>query len=275
MHQFWRGTVAVAGVLPSLAFGAMRPDKNAFLDEAVSSPSQLVHQVHARSDVRDRYLRHYGMTENELYSYLLTLRLQTLPKPEVVNVYSVPGSGEVKVHEQRLHKGDLVFVDANGRHALLARCGNPLSLGPSNVGNMALASPAVEGSEIVAMRAMPDLTVAPVMMIDPGPAIAMNVPPDTIADVTTDIPEVVTTVVTAPVASVAPVPLPPAAPVLGGGSNNGSPLALIPLLGGGALLGILASNHGGGGTPIAPAPEPGTLVCLTVGAIALVKRRRP
>ena len=255
-------------MFPALAFCAQRTDLNSFLDTDVSSTGQLVREVQTRPDVRDRYLRHYGMTENELYTYLWTLRLRGLPEGKVVTVYSVPGSGELKVHKQQLHKGELVFVDPNGNGALLARCGNPIAQGPTNTRNMALALPSIEESDVLVMQEMPNVTVAPVMILEPQSAIAMNVPPDTLADVVSDIPPTETTVVTTPIA-----PVPPAPPPAIGGGNNGGALGILPLLGGGALIGILASHHGGGGTPIVPAPEPASIVCLTVGAIALLKRR--
>ncbi|MHB8637054.1 MAG: hypothetical protein ACYC96_11355 [Fimbriimonadaceae bacterium] len=275
MDQLWRGSFVVIGMLPALALAAPRPAVNAFLDADVSSTAQLVHQVQSRADVRDRYMRHFGMTALEVYSYLGTLRLSRLPRAEVATVYSVPGSGEVRSHKQKLHKGDLVFVDPAGRGALLARCGNPLALGPNNVANMALEQPAIEGTEVLNMEAMPEVTGSPVMMIDPRPAIAMMAPPDTIADVMSDVPPVTTTVITAPTAPPIAAVAPAAPPSVGGG-NSGNPLAILPILGGGALLGILSSHHGGGGPPFvpSPAPEPLPVIGLTIGALALISRRR-
>lgn len=271
MNQLWRETCVLAGLLPAFALGAQRTDLNSFLDTDVSSTGQLVREVQTRPDVRDRYLRHYGMTANELYSYLGTLRLRNIPEDRVVTVYSVPGSGELRVHKQQLHKGELVFLDPNGNGALLAKCGNPIAQGPTNVRNMALESPVIEGSEVLAMQEIPSLTVVPVMLPNLQTAIAMNIPPDTLMDVVSDIPPITTTVVTEQPIAVAP--LPPAPPPPSAGNNNGL-LGILPLLGGGALIGILSSHHGGGGTPIVPAPEPATIVCLTVGALALLKRRR-
>ncbi|MHB8637053.1 MAG: hypothetical protein ACYC96_11350 [Fimbriimonadaceae bacterium] len=234
-----------------------------------------------RPDVRDRYMRHFGMTALEVYNYLGTLRLKRLLRAEVTTVYSVPGTGVLRSHRQKLHKGDLVFVDPSGRAVLLARCGNPLALGPTNVSNMALEQPAIQPAEVLAMKAMPEVTGTPVMMIDPGPAIAMNVPPDTLADVVSDIPQVTTSVVTVP-----PPPPPPPGPSASvlplpsvGGGGNGNPFAILPFLGGGALIGILTSHHGGSSiSPPIPnpplTPEPATVACLTVGVLALIKRRK-
>jgi hypothetical protein len=269
MNQFGRETCILVGLLPAIAFGAQRTDLNSFLDTDVSSTGQLVREVQTRADVRDRYLRHYGMTQNELYTYLWTMRLTDMPEAKVVTVYSIPDSGEVRVHKQRLHKGESVFVDPNGNPALLARCGNPIAQGPTNVRNMAMGVPIIEGSEVLAMEEMPTVTVVPVTLADLQPVVAMNIPPDTLMDVVSDIPPVTTTVVTEPIAVVPP---PPVAPPVGGNSNG--LIGILPLLGGGALIGILSSHHGGGGTPIVPAPEPASMVCLTVGAIALLKRRR-
>ena len=274
MNPFGRGCFVLAGLLPALALGTQRTDLNAFLDDHVSSTAQLVRQVRTKPDVRDRYMRHFGMSENQVYNYLGSLRLGRLSKPEIATVYSVPGSGAVKSHRQKLHTGELVFFDPSGQHALLARCGNPLGLGPTNLPNMAMALPNLEDSDIVALHAMPELTGESSLLSAPSTSIAMDIPPDTLADVFSDVPPVVTTVAAPPVIP-NEAPLTPAA-----GGNNSNGLAFLPLLGGGALLGILSSHHGGGGgggVPIlpAPTPEPVTLVfaALTAGVIAYGKRR--
>ena len=276
MKVSWRSACLLAGLVPVVATSIPPADSTAFLNRGVTSTAQLIHAVQTNSDVRDHYLRHYGMTANELYAYLWTLRLRSAPKTEVVTVYLVPGSSALPVHKQPLHKGDLVFIDPNGREALLAASGNPLLQGPANVRNMALPSSGIQGSEAFALRDLPDLNVPPIMSIDTRPLTALNIPPDTLADVASDIPPITTTVITAPATPPATPPLPPPAPPIGGGSNNGSPAALLLLLGGGGLVGIIAAGHGGAASTPAPSPtpEPVTIVCLGVGALALVKRRR-
>jgi hypothetical protein len=268
MNQFWRGTWVLVGLSPACVFAGPRTDINSFLDTPVSSTPQLVNEVQANSEVRDRYLRHYGMTQTELVSYLRTLKPSRLAQAKTVTVFGVPDSGVFHVRDQHLHKGDFVFVDQHGHGALVGKCGNPMSLGPTNVRNMALAMPPIEELSAPTLQALPALTVNPEFISDNRPALAMYVPPDTLADVVSDIPPVTTTVVTAPTPPPAPVPPPPPS------SNNGNPLGILPWLGGAGLIGILTSHHGGGGPPIVPVPEPASLVCLSVGAVALLKRRR-
>ena len=287
MNQFWRRACLFAGILPTFAYGDHRTDLNAFLDDPVSNTAQLVHEVQTKSDVRDRYLRHFGMTRAELYSYLGGMHLSRLAKSADVTVYSVPGSGAVRSHRQRLRAGDLVFIDAAGNDALVAKCGNPLLDGPSNIGNVAFEAPTFEQNATPDLRALPVVMSEPEMVLDPRPAIAMCAPPDAISDIAADIPPVTTTVVTAPgattpvvVTPVVPAPLdaPPTdagaslgAPAGGGGSNP-----LVGLVSGGVLIGILSAHHSeGAGLPNpSPAPEPAGYVCLAAGAISFFRRRR-
>lgn len=263
--------ILVVGALPALASATQRTDLNAFLDVNVSTTRELVQQVEAREDVRDRYLRHYGMSEAELYAYLSSLRLHRMPEAETVTVYSVPGSGQVKSHRQLLHKGELIFVDRKGHGALLARCGNPLAAGPTNRRNMALESVGLEGAAVAGVLPLPEPAAPPMAVLETRPAVSIAVPSDALADEVVAVPPVTTSVITEP----AP---PPAAPVGpgGGGGGQGIVLPLLPILGGGTLIGIITSHHGhggGGGAP-APAPEPATLVCLAAGSVLLMRRRK-
>ncbi|HLK13965.1 MAG TPA: PEP-CTERM sorting domain-containing protein [Fimbriimonadaceae bacterium] len=269
MKQFWRGTCVLAGLLPILGQAALRRELNAFLDTPVNTTPELIREVNSNAEVRDRYMRHYGMTHPELVAFLGTLHPGHMLGSKSVRVFGVPDDGVVHVHSQTLHRGDSIFIDPHGRGAILGKCGNPITLGPNNLRNMSLDVPPPAELDVLTPRAIASLTPPPEVLLDNRPAMAMYVPPDTLADVVSDIPPVTTTVVTAP-APPAPAPAPPPA---SGGNRNG--LALIPLLGGGALLGILGSHHGGGGPIVPPpAPEPATFMLIGVGALALLKRKR-
>lgn len=274
MNHYLKRTCLLAALVPTLALSGQRTDLNSFLDVNVSNTSDLVYQVQSRPDVKDRYLRHYGMTEAELIRYLSTLRIKAMPKSETVTVYSVPGSGELRRHKQRLSKGELVFVDKKGHGALLAKCGNPLASGPRNRKNVAVIVPGLEGLPVTQAREIPNIVDAPIAMADPRTMLAMTIPPDTIADEVVT-PPITTAVVTAPNPPLTPAVPPPAGG--GGGGSHGGLGGILPVIGGGILAGIILPHHGGGGndgTPIVPAPEPLTCALLAGGALALARRRR-
>lgn len=259
-----------AMLFPVAATAARRPDINAFLDFRVTSERELVLQVKNDRQVRDRYERHFGMTDTELYGYLTGLHLTKLPAAETFTIYSVPEDGRVKVHVEKLPKNTSVFVDATNRPILVLKCGNPVTLGPSNTRNVALEVPDLADNPDLELQTLPDLAASPVPMVDPNQAVAIIDPPDTIDDIVSVPPTTTTVATTPPVAAVAPpITLPSTAPVASGSGFNG--LALLPILGGGALIGVLASHHGGGG-PIAPVPEPAPVVALVAGVALLMKR---
>lgn len=276
MKMIWRGSILLGALGLVTCAMAQRVEPNSFLDSRVKSTSDLLRQVKSHRDVRDRYMRHYGMSEKQLYAYLATFHVTKVKQAKKVKVYAVPSSGVVTAHVRQVVPGEEIFADNTGKAAMLALCGNPLELGPVNDSNVSLLGlPSIVDQPVLAMQALPEATGTPVMMIDPRPAIAMVAPPDTIADVVTDIPPITTTVVTAPPVTPTP-PLTPAPPVVTTSSAGGNGVgAILPLLGGAGLLGILASNHGHSGPPVAPAPEPVTIVCFGAGALALLRRRRP
>ncbi|MEJ5171638.1 MAG: DUF6777 domain-containing protein, partial [Fimbriimonadales bacterium] len=117
-------------VLASATSLEARPDRNAFLNRRADSLQDVVRQVQTDAAVRDRFVRHYAMTPQEVVAFLRTLRPGRLQADGVFEVYSVPPDGRIKGRFAKLKKGTPVYVDPDGRPQLIALCANPLSRGP-------------------------------------------------------------------------------------------------------------------------------------------------
>lgn len=229
---------AVIGVLAALSVVslAQNPGRNSFLFESVRSTSDLVQQVKANPKIKDSYMRHFQMSESQLYTYLRTLHPMRLTSEGIYTVYSVPPGGELKAHTQRLKKGELVFVDMNGNPILRARCGNPLVGAPPGI---------VPEEELSGPNT--DLRLMEVPMAETVPTIPLAMAP-----APPTVPEELVVVPT------------PATPVTTVASQH---IPLWPLL---ALPVVGKSSHGGD----SPVPEPTTMVALVAGAGVLMARRR-
>jgi hypothetical protein len=231
--------LAAVGALVCLSV-AQNPGRNAFLETSVRTTDQLVSQVRANKNIRDAYMRHFAMGEQELYVYLRTLRPVRLDDASVYTIYSVPPGGELKAHDERLKKGELVFVNAEGRPVLRARCGNPLVRETIAY----LPQPEVVASAPVARP----LTVADTEMVPVLPVALAPAPPVVPEEVLVEAQPI------APVTTAAqgfPLPALLALPLLGGSFEGG----------------------GGGGDNPPPIPEPATIFGVAMGAGALAARR--
>lgn len=235
------GIVAIC--LISACALAQRVAPNSFIDHRVSTVSQLVSETKNNPDVMDRFKRHFAMSDEQVISYLGSLHLSRLRESAVYTVYSVPSTGYVKAHSERLAAGTAVFSDMNGTPILLVKCGNPISKGPNNP------------VELATVRPRPALAPmheeAPVGEVAPAPPVYAAAPPE------------------APV--LAPLPITPAPPVtrtaqVAPGGIGPWPLLLLPL----------AFIHNGGGEEHhkQPVPEPTTIIALGAGAAALIARKR-
>lgn len=214
---------------------AQHPGRNAFLLDSARSTRDLISQVSSNAEVRDSYQRHFQMSQSQLITYLRTLRPMRLERDQVFTIYSVPPGGELKAHQQRLRKGELVFVDMNGTPILRARCGNPLVGAPPGVvpeEEVAFTPPTMHSMEVPMAEAVPGIPLA----VQPAPPM---------------VPELV-----------AVTPQPPVEVV-----THSQSLPLLPLL----ALPIIGSSHGGGSSPV---PEPATMVALAAGVGTLMARRR-
>lgn len=104
--------------------------QNSFLESPVGSVTELQSQVKKNVRVRDRYRRHFAMSDWDLRDFFATLRLTRLQRAQSFDVYNVPDSGLLRAKRRLLKAGTWVFVDRAGTPVLMRICGNPLMRGP-------------------------------------------------------------------------------------------------------------------------------------------------
>lgn len=119
----------VALTVSVVAMASARPEANSFLAHAAPTVQSLVRQVQSDSSVRSRYERHFGMSSHQVISYLGSLHRSRLATKALYEVYSALPDESLKMHMQTLPKGEVVFVDRDGKPILRAKCGNPITLG--------------------------------------------------------------------------------------------------------------------------------------------------
>ena len=265
MRSNFKFAAIALATLATVSAHAVRPDRNAFVDYKVSTVSELLSQVQSDPQVADRYMRHFGMTRSQLTEYFRTLHRENLRKAGTYTVYSIPPDGHVKMHIEHLKKGEPVFADASGNAVLIAKCGNPVTLGPGNVlspnPNEVEAAPSPTGEETLKGNTPTELT---------GPSVGTED-----MALTTPAAPTLTEIATPPTYT----SLPPEAPtegrpgVFSSGSGIGPTLGALPILGG-ILIGV--GSHGGHGHAPAPVPEPSALVgmLIGVGALGMLRSKR-
>ncbi|HWA82233.1 MAG TPA: DUF6777 domain-containing protein [Fimbriimonadaceae bacterium] len=220
--------------MASAALGQSNPPRNSYLDKRVNSTSELVQQVQTNTAVMDRYRRHFAMTNEEVVTYLSSLRVSKLEKDGVYTVYGVPhASGDFHAHLRLLKKGEPVFVESDGTPVLQLVCGNPLILGPKKP-------------------------------VTPNPVATATGPVEGTREIPVEAPPAVSAVAPTPATPEVGEPVQPVYPTPHSGSN---PVAM--LLGLAGAVGFFPHHH----SP-PPVPEPVSVVVLAGGLAALALRRR-
>ncbi|MCU0315236.1 MAG: PEP-CTERM sorting domain-containing protein [Fimbriimonadaceae bacterium] len=234
-------TLIALGVLAgSMAFANIEP--NAFLVRRATNHEALLNQVKAEQRVMQRYMRHFGMSREQVLEMLQGLRLEGLKEDGVYLVYNVPdNTEELKARAMFYRRGTAVWVDAAGNVVLKESCGNPMMRGTDSI------SQELEPvSTVVKAKPTPMAGEVAIPATEASSLLASTVP---------------MSLASSAQPFVAGVPS-----SLTGIGSRFNPAFLLPL----AAVPIFARD-GGGADPI---PEPGTMIALALGAGAVIAKRR-
>jgi hypothetical protein len=219
-------------------------ETGAFLNKRATTTQQLVDQVRNDRAVRERYIRHYRMTGDEIIRWFSTLHPARLKQPGTFIVYNIRKDGVIRARVFELEKGHAVFSDQFGNPVLKMSCGNPFTGSPYGSPNQ----------PPVGMPAAP--RTAEIDIEPEAPLTAVVAPP----------PPIVPELETAPPAPIIPVQ---SAGNVGGGGAAGLAL-LLPLL----FLGGQGGHSFSASDSIPVVPEPATMLVLAGGTLMMAARRR-
>jgi hypothetical protein len=195
------------------------------------------------------------MDRPTLLWFLGGLHRGRLKQDGVFTIYSVPQGGRLKMHVGRIRRGEAMFFNRWEQPTLVAKCGNPVVLGPSHPqkGNPG-ANPPQEEAESREM----ELALSKLAEPEPTLVLEPSLPPTEVA-------------VAATATYVNPEPIgTDVVPITVTGWDGGS--FLVPL---GFLGSVVATRPTEGRLPgkSMPVPEPATMLILAAGA-GMFRRRR-
>ena len=201
----------------------------------------LLDAVQSDAVVMSRFMRHFGMTREEIIAYFGSLKRGAIRKDGAYLIYNTPESGEIRARVLFYRKGTAVWMDDAGNYILKLSCGNPMVRGTDY-------RPADDPDEIE-MTSFTDvraLVTEPPRGIDVGTMTRTSVPPV--------VPET---------AAITFTTEPPTNPVFEESPQLFAPAGLIIPYTAGLLI-----NSG------APIPEPASLLAFGVGVTSLAAMRR-
>jgi hypothetical protein len=234
---------AVAMVVTLSGIAVARPELNAFINKPANSIPELIAQIKADKQVADRFMRHFSMTKQEVVEYVSSLRLGTISKSGYYTIYSAPDNGILKAHVSFFKKGTPAFVDSDGNAVLRVKCANPFVVG--------------KAPGITAKANIQDtITTANEMSITAGIVSAPN------SEIEASIPAVpeISEDLTDGSLALGVVPTPPVTRSSG---------FLGSLLGVGGAVSIMNKPP-----EPDPVPEPTSMVALSLGALALLRKKK-
>ncbi len=234
---------AVATVVTLSGIAVARPELNAFINKPANSIPELIAQIKADKQVADRFMRHFSMTKQEVVEFVSSLRLGTISKSGYYTIYSAPDNGILKAHVSFFKKGTPAFVDSDGNAVLRVKCANPFVVG--------------KAPGITAKANIQDtITTANEMAITAGIVSAPN------SEIEASIPAVpeISEDLTDGSLALGVVPTPPVT------SSSGF---LGSLLGVGGAVSVMNKPP-----EPDPVPEPTSMVALSLGALALLRKKK-
>ncbi len=234
---------AVAMVVTLSGIAVARPELNAFINKPANSIPELIAQIKADKQVADRFMRHFSMTKQEVVEFVSSLRLGTISKSGYYTIYSAPENGILKAHVSFFKKGTPAFVDSDGNAVLRVKCANPFVVG--------------KAPGITAKANIQDtITTANEMSITAGIVSAPN------SEIEASIPAVpeISEDLTDGSLALGVVPTPPVT------SSSGF---LGSLLGVGGAVSVMNKPP-----EPDPVPEPTSMVALSLGALALLRKKK-
>jgi hypothetical protein len=234
---------AVAMVITLSGIAVARPELNAFINKPANSIPELIAQIKADKQVADRFMRHFSMTKQEVVEFVSSLRLGTISKSGYYTIYSAPDNGILKAHVSFFKKGTPAFVDSDGNAVLRVKCANPFVVG--------------KAPGITAKANIQDtITTANEMSITAGIVSAPN------SEIEASIPAVpeISEDLTDGSLALGVVPTPPVT------SSSGF---LGSLLGVGGAVSVMNKPP-----EPDPVPEPTSMVALSLGALALLRKKK-
>jgi hypothetical protein len=224
---------------------AQRMEPNSFLNKPADTVGELVAQASSDKEVMSRYMRHFGMTRDEVIAYLKTLRRGEIAEDGVYLTYNTPESGEIRARVLHYRKGTPVFVDRDGNYIMRIECGNPMVRG-TDLGK-------AEKTETVALRSSTDVRE---LIVEQPPGISTT--------------SVTGTTIAPPIAEYDAIvieDMPPALPEAAPQNIINPVLGLII-----PFTGAIMLNDKGGEQPI---PEPASMIALSAGLAGyMVSRKR-
>ena len=235
------GAVAIVVTLSGIAVA--RPELNAFINKPANSIPELIAQIKADKQVADRFMRHFSMTKQEVVEFVSSLRLGTISKSGYYTIYSAPDNGILKAHVSFFKKGTPAFVDSDGNAVLRVKCANPFVVG--------------KAPGITAKANIQDtITTANEMSITAG---IVSAPDSEIEASIPAVPEISEDLTDGSLA-LGVVPTPPVT------SSSGF---LGSLLGVGGAVSVMNKPP-----EPDPVPEPTSMVALSLGALALLRKKK-
>lgn len=247
--------LVMAVMAVSVAVAKERTPAGSFVNYRATTVQELIDQVNSDAKAKARFVKHFGVSEQQLIESFSNLELVSLKSALKVETWYVSTNGSTHKKTKLLPKGTLVFATKEGKPVLQWSCGNPLSVSLPKPMVKQVSQPTTQVTGTT-----PDTQVLadPIEVVS---AAAITVPPGLVVTAAAPVAAI-------PAMEAVALPSVAAVPAISAGSGFG-----LGWLGGAAgLAGLLAFGGGGGDNP--PVPEPATLIALSCGLVSFAAAYR-